>query len=331
MKQIFLTVLFFLYPLLCIVGCGPSDKVAGGGTEVPNSISGTLLDAGNNPVAMRPVALARLSLNLSDENPSVLKTDTTNEKGSFIFENLSAGKYVLSTPISSEALSLPRTVVDLKADSAVGLKNLALQPKLSLTGSIHIPETFTLDQLSIFVTGMELPVEIQESGRFTISEVPTGPLEIIFLLGDLVNSLKLEIENSEADILELAPLEFVFFNSKSEGSNEDYIEEREESYQILPVELSPESPIHYYYENEEGQEIFVEQIEDKAGEIYPGEIAQSETGFVVNVSSEIIFSLDHLELDFTPQDGQQVVILVIEDSVTEIKLLEEHGLSHSVE
>ncbi|MGL1934007.1 MAG: hypothetical protein OCD01_03275 [Fibrobacterales bacterium] len=188
-KSLFLHLLFATLCTVTFFNCTVSDSVAGGagGTEIPNSIAGTITlpdstVAASAIVTLSPVPSGNSQLTIAKIASKTIYplVDTTDDQGAFSFTTPDTGSFLLVATVS-DTLAVQHTVHKPDQTTITLTKPLLTQPTGSLLGIISFIDT-PEEPLTIQLLGTQYSTTVDTTyNTFTFMNVPLGAYTVRML------------------------------------------------------------------------------------------------------------------------------------------------------
>ncbi len=176
---------FLLYGLYVaiawsLLGCGTKPVADGGGTDIGNPLTLTLIDSEKQPVAhasVKAIPSNSWLKNILAGNDVIYKSVLTDESGIAAFDSLPAGVYLVQADHPSGGVLAPEleSTGDSFSEDSLVLKNYG-----SVSGTIIGKGAVAK---SIFLSGSSYSASLESDGSFSISNVSQGTYRS-FLLSD---------------------------------------------------------------------------------------------------------------------------------------------------
>jgi len=171
-RRIAVLVAIALAGFLLLGACSTENQSGGGGSDVPNSLEGTIISGTG------PVPGARIELHRADWTPITHDTALVvraDESGRFRITIPSDGNWKLHATDSNRSLAAQ---MDIAASATLPPLVLRLEPSATLSGvlgdSLDVAEGF-----HVFVLGLNLVSELDTNGNWRIDALPSGQQRLV--------------------------------------------------------------------------------------------------------------------------------------------------------
>lgn len=169
--------------MLCLVGCGTDDGVAGSSMETENSIALSVQMPNGAPAArmkviVRPEAFLSGAYNVDSSDFVNAETD---DDGNLSIKTMGVGSYTIEA--RDDSLKGFTTIEITKSDT--GLIDLPIKVSVpgSLKGQVLMPEG--TGPVTVSVRGLDYSVKTDSAGAFNFKSLPAGEFDVVaFIYSD---------------------------------------------------------------------------------------------------------------------------------------------------
>jgi len=173
MKHVLSFIFVLVLGLLCM-SC--SDRLAGGGTEQPNALTGEVVAANEKPLGKAMVVLRRGEYNpgtneIGPNQTSLVERVETNSSGEFIFNNVTAGHYYLEIISEDSSKINIKSSIEKLQDVHLFVESISLHKSARLSARL-----ISLNQAvdATFLAGTHYSVEADSLGNAEFWPLPEG-------------------------------------------------------------------------------------------------------------------------------------------------------------
>ncbi|MGL1901336.1 MAG: hypothetical protein OCC49_04300 [Fibrobacterales bacterium] len=184
--SLFLYSLISIFCVLTLLNCSVSDSLAGGagGTEIPNSIAGTITLPDSTLAVSAVVTLSPTPYNGAQQNAAKVASsitypliDTTNDRGEFSFNTSDTGSFLI-VATTSDSFAVQHTLHKPDQSPITLTQSLLTRPTGSLLGMISFIDSPKVP-LTIQLLGTQYSTTVDTAfNTFTFMNLPFGTYTI---------------------------------------------------------------------------------------------------------------------------------------------------------
>jgi hypothetical protein len=196
--------------IIFICGCSGPTKTAGGGSEIPNAISGIVLDTNSTPMIGARVLMQKVSIDTSGQIIETLDETLTDNNGYFEIEKSETGSLIISVESEGKIRKTKHLMVN-SLKEAQTIDTLKTLPLRTILGKYLVPDFINKEQVKVIVFGIPLHSTIDESGSYVLNDIPSDKeVDLKFITGKIVNSSKINLTLVMESALTLRNFKFSF-------------------------------------------------------------------------------------------------------------------------
>lgn len=266
-------IFILLIIILSIVGffSNCSQFPTSGGATLPNFISGVVVDSSNIPISAIDVNITAFVFNENGQEVVLAReTVKTDAEGKFIFENIERRQYLVEA--STNGLQTIQSHIFPTSSDSTHDRLFVLNNLVNIKGRV-IAE----NPVSVSVAGTSQHTQTDQDGFYTLENIPTGNLFLIFRESDRTSIMPVSVAPSydtvfvrDADINQATENEFLA----------EYFEVRESFSGILSTVDYSTLTLPSWYEGRDFSKVLTLAVDNE--KLIPSSSPESERAFLID-------------------------------------------------
>ncbi len=241
--------------ILQLIFLGCNDRVAGTGVETTSGVVvGRVLYSDQTPATAQPIKLRAVYLTPEGDSVSAFYSTITDAKGWYRFKNIPPGIYAIQSAhggAGNVEVSIglqPRLVNPMQGGLVV--EDLLLKNSITLIGRVLPPLGFAPESILVCIPGLGACSKPRKDSIYTLSQVPSGTYDILFLSERVANYLPIQVTSTGGGPFYVKDIPI---SSKVDSTTSHftlYASRLMESFSVIPKEYSIATmPIWYSDKN----------------------------------------------------------------------------------
>jgi hypothetical protein len=210
-----------IFIIIAFINCTSLTNTAGV-TDIPNEkIAGMVIYKNNLRLANTTVILRKIVLTTSGDSIIDERESATDILGSYSFDNVKNGTYVIYSHDSVSGMSA--VISKLQKNSDMVLQNLFLDNNIAIKGRILTSLTDT-KPITVFIPGLDTKAHIDSNGYYKLEGIPNGQYDLGFVYNNTLNFLSIKTTGNsdtvfirDVNINSSSGRIYNFFDSKSDS------------------------------------------------------------------------------------------------------------------
>ncbi len=260
---------WFLLP-----GCS-SSPTAGGGSDLPNGavalLTGTVLLPDSTPAQDVDAVLREIVVSSTGDSVVSEQLTVTDSTGTFWFEAVAAGRYVLLIEESS-GLAAVDQFVEVGDSGVVRVPALRLCRRVDLVGFVELPAGYFYSNVRVWVPGVCDGSRADLNRMYLLSNVPQGHYDVALSYGDVVNYLRVEVRQcmSSDSTVQMRNVQFAVVEAMAQTAHPYHVTTAVHSYSVVPIQYERGQEPPWYSQVVLSRVVYYDWDGDQPTEWVPG-------------------------------------------------------------